>query len=248
MESKEASSFANRFYNKLTAHRTIRICGYGSLILYIGLVGIGVLVAAIFKPPYTIWDNWISDLGANEHTPVPILYDLACIFAGILTIPFHFYLEKYIAPIPRTADELPAPHRWSYRLMSMGFFFSMLGSFFYIGVGIFSADRDYPLTAEFGTHGLCSYGAFGGFAFSAIFVGCAVLFVRQPLIPKPFNYPIGIWGVCGPITVAILNFTGLEGVSGPLLEWSLLFAILGWIVPVLAFTLKYTEKQLHKKE
>lgn len=244
MDKKESTeSWIERVYNKATAPKTIIICGFAVLILYIGLVGIGVLVAALTKPPYTIWDNWISDLGSSDHTAVPILYDLACIFAGTLTIPITLYLEKYLAPIPRITEELPPPHRWSYRLTGIGFFFSMIGSFFYIGVGIWSGDR--AMLNGVNMHEICSFGAFGGFAFAAIFMGLALTISDRKLVPSPWNYILAAYGMHGPILVAMLNMTGIPGVSGPFLEWALLFAILGWIVPLSLFILRHAEKLIH---
>lgn len=243
MNKKESTeSWIERVYNKVTAPKTLIISGIAVLVLYIGLVGIGVLVAALTKPPYTIWSNWISDLGSHDNTAVPVLYDLACISAGVLTIPFIFYLERYITPIPRKEEDFPVPHRWAYRLMSMGLLWSMIGSIFYIGVGIFSADRNIKITPDLGAHDLVSFGAFGGFALAAIFLGFILIFVRQPIVPKPYNYPLGIWGVIGPITVAIFNLIDIPGVPGPLMEWSLLFAILAWIVPLALFTLRHAQK------
>lgn len=241
LESENNVSWVERIYNKMTAPRTVRICGLLVLILYIGLVAIGVLVAATLDPDgYTIWDNWISDLGSIEHTPAPILYDLACIFAGSLTIPFTLYLEKYLAPIPKTAEEFPPPHRWSYRLLGAGFFFSMIGSIFYIGVGIWSGDR--ATLNGIPMHEICSYGAFGGFAFAAIFIGFALMISDRKIVPSPWNYILGLYGIHGPILFAIFNMTGLPGFTGELLEWSLLFAILAWIVPLAYFTLRHTHR------
>jgi hypothetical membrane protein len=247
--AKEMSeeSWIERIYNKITAPKTVKYAGILVLVLYIGLVAIGVLIAAIFGPTgYSVTTHFISALGDSDTTPAPYLYNIACISAGVLTIPFILYLEKQIAPIPRQAGDLPAPNRWNYRLTGMGFFWSMLGSIFYIGVGIFSADRD--AIGDIPMHEICSYGAFGGFAFAAIFLGIALVFTRQPLVPKPYNYPIGIWGIFGPITFAIFNLEGLNGIPSELLEWSLLWAILAWIIPLAIFMLKYIDKQIHNEK
>jgi len=239
-EDREVS-WIDRVYNKLTAPKTVRYCGYLVLLLYIGLLTISVLVAAVFGPGgYSVTTHFISALGDSDTTPVPILYDLACIAAGSLTIPFTLYLERYIAPIPKRPEELPAPHRWNYRLMELSFFFSMLGSIFYVGVGIFSADRD--MVGWIDMHSICSYGAFGGFAFSALFLGIAVTFAHQPIVPKPINYPLGLWGMIGPIMFAVFNLTGLKGWTSELLEWSLLWAIMAWIIPLALYTIRHSHK------
>jgi hypothetical protein len=49
-------------------------------------------------------------------------------------------------------------------------------------------------------------------------------------IPKS----LGIYGIFGPLTVAILNLVD----STPLLEWFLLFSILIWVIPLSLIVLK----------
>lgn len=244
----KSKSWVERLYEFVTNPRTVRVSTYLILGLYIGLVIIGVIIATALDPDgYNVFDNWISDLGSSNHTPAPILYDLACISAGILTIPFHYYLERYLAPLPKTPNDFEKNrvpgHRWSFRLMGAGFFFSFIGSIFYIGVGIWSGDRSelngIPM------HEICSIGAFLGFAFAAIFVGLTLTISDRRIVPSPFNYILGTYGVYVPITVAILNITGFPGATGPLLEWSLLWAILGWIVPLSFFVLRHTHKVEH---
>ncbi|MHA2269537.1 MAG: hypothetical protein ACXAB8_17200, partial [Promethearchaeota archaeon] len=73
----------------------MKLSAFIVMIGYISLLAIGVIVAAFLDPDgYTIWDNWISDLGSIDHTPTPFLYDIACIIAGSMTIPLTFYMEK----------------------------------------------------------------------------------------------------------------------------------------------------------
>ncbi len=200
-----------KFYNVVTNFNVVKYCAMGVMIGYISLLIIGVIVAALLDPDgYTIWDNWISDLGSSEHTPAPYLYDIACIVAGSMTLPLTFYMEKFLAPLPKRAN-IGEQHfsRLRFRLSSFAFLFSLIGNFGYIGVGIFSADRDYDAFSVLGQgpHGIMSY-----------------LALYNTKIPKI----LGIYGIFGPLTVAILNL--IEGTE--LLEWMLLFSILGWIIPL----------------
>ena len=109
---------------------------------YIGLLVVGVIIAYMFggttqRPgTYYIWTNWISDLGASPHTIAPYLYDIACICAGIFTIPFTFYLEKLLVPMPEKPEEYKNTTRLRFRIGSYAFIFGMIGSLAYIGVGI----------------------------------------------------------------------------------------------------------------
>ncbi len=216
-----------KFYNVVTNFNVVKYCAMGVMIGYISLLIIGVIVAALLDPDgYTIWDNWISDLGSSEHTPAPYLYDIACIVAGSMTLPLTFYMEKFLAPLPKRAN-IGEQHfsRLRFRLSSFAFLFSLIGNFGYIGVGIFSADRDYDAFSVLGQgpHGIMSYLAFGGFTFGAFFMGWLIVLYNTK-IPKI----LGIYGIFGPLTVAILNL--IEGTE--LLEWMLLFSILGWIIPL----------------
>lgn len=182
--------------------------------IYLSLLVIGHIVASL-ATNYTIWDNWISDLGGEKYTPAPYLYDIACIVAGSLTIPLFFYLEKFLTP------NLSKTTRMRVRIAESAFIFGILGAISYIGVGIFSEDRNF-----YGLHGLFSELAFGGFAVNAMFTGFFLIFYDTK-VPKL----LGLYGVVGPMTMIILFIV----ISNPLFEWLLLFAILLWIIPLSIF-------------
>ncbi len=219
----------SKFYNKVTSYTFMKYSVLLVLIGYILLLIIGVIVAALFDPDgYTIWNNWISDLGSSDHTPAPILYDIACIIAGSMTLPLTFYMENLLAPLPYYDKTLLRKQHFSrlrFRLSSFAFLFSIIGNFGYIGVGIFSADRNYSFLSILGEgpHDIMSYLAFGGFTFGAFFMGWLIV-LYQTKIPKI----LGIYGILGPLITAILNLI----YSTPLLEWFLLFSILLWIIPL----------------
>jgi hypothetical membrane protein len=216
-----------KFYNIVTNYNVVKFSAMIVMVGYISLLIIGVIVAALGDPDgYTIWDNWISDLGSIDHTPAPILYDIACIVAGSMTLPLTFYMEKLLAPLPKRT-ELNEQHysRLRFRLSSYTFLFSIIGNLGYIGVGIFSEDRNYEwleILGE-GPHGIMSYLAFGGFTFGAFFMGWLIILYNTK-IPKI----LGVYGIFGPFITAIVNL--IE--STPLLEWLLLFSILIWIIPL----------------
>jgi len=216
-----------KMYEFATNFNVVKISAMVVMFGYILLLIIGVIVAAFLDPDgYTIWDNWISDLGSSNDTPAPYLYDIACIVAGSMTIPLTFYMEKLLAPLPKRT-KIRGEHfsRLRFRLSSYAFIFSIIGNFGYIGVGIFSADRDYDFLSVLGMgpHGLMSYLAFGGFTFGAFFMGWLIV-LYDTKIPKI----LGIYGILGPLIIAILNLID----STPLLEWMLLFSILIWIIPL----------------
>ena len=216
-----------KLYNFATNFKVVKLSAMIVMGGYILLLIIGVIIAATLDPDgYTIWDNWISDLGSSNHTPAPFLYDTACIIAGSMTIPLTYYMENLLAPLPKRR-ELKDRHysRLRYRLSSYAFLFSIIGNFGYIGVGIFSADRDYDFLSVLGQgpHGVMSYLAFGGFTFGAFFMGWIIVLYNTK-IPKI----LGVYGIFGPLIVMIMNLID----STPFLEWMLLFSILVWIIPL----------------
>ncbi|MFW9968903.1 MAG: hypothetical protein ACFFDF_01800 [Candidatus Odinarchaeota archaeon] len=225
------NKFRAKLYNFATNFNVVKICAMGVMFGYISLLIIGVIVAALLDPDgYTIWNNWISDLGSSNDTPAPYLYDIACILAGSMTIPLTYYMENLLAPLPkRTQLERKHYSRLRFRLSSFAFLFSIIGNFGYIGVGIFSADRDFKALSVLGMgpHGLMSYLAFGGFTFGAFFMGWIII-LYDTKIPKW----LGIYGILGPLIVTILNLIYGSTSLGPLLEWMLLFSILIWIIPL----------------
>ncbi|MGV9197906.1 MAG: DUF998 domain-containing protein [Promethearchaeia archaeon] len=222
-----------KFHDKITNFSLVKKSIYGVIPGYLGLVVLGVIIAFLFggtrqgPGEYFIWTNWISDLGGSPYTPAPFLYDIACILAGLLTLPLTFYLESKFAPIPENSKDLIKCSRLRFRLASYAFFFSIIGNLGYIGVGIFSEDRNY-----FSLHGITSSLAFGGFSLGAFFLGwMIILYIRD--LP---NW-LGVYGIFGPLTVIILF--GIF--SDPLLEWLLLFSILAWIIPLSLFIIKNEE-------
>ncbi|MHA1300083.1 MAG: hypothetical protein ACTSO9_11745 [Candidatus Helarchaeota archaeon] len=218
-----------KFYEITTDFDFFKKCAYLLMALYFPLLIIGVIVAylgpenyipliwdyifnhgSIRWGRYTIWTHWISDLGSIRYTSAPILYDLAAIFAGALTFPLSFYIEKILVPLNGSRMRL--------RLGSAGWLFSVIGNLGYIGVGIFSEDRDF-----FGLHGITSGMAFGGFTLGAFFMGLVILLYDSDL-PKP----LGVYGIIGPLgTIVIFGIF-----EGPFWEWMLLFSIIAWIVPL----------------
>lgn len=235
-------SWIDRVYNKLTAPKTIKICGYSTMVLFFGLISLGVIVAVAFgSHNYNIIDHWISDLGSIDYTPAPFLLDIAVISAGILLFPFHLYLEKYLAPIPRVPADLPAPPRMAYRLMSLSFFFNCLGSLGMIGVGVFSEDRDIA-----DLHFIFSVLLFGSFAIGAIFLGLRFSFMKQDLLPKPYNFIVGLYGICVPIPVGLIAAFNVFDETGiaKLMEWVIFFVLIGLIVPIFVSSLRHAERQL----
>ena len=212
------------FYDKVTDYKLVKICSLLVVVIYLSLLLIAVLIAVFFGPRgYTIWTHMISDLGGSRHTPVPIVYDIACVMGGTLTIPLAFYTEKVFAPLPKKDGKYHQISRLRFRLSSYAFLFSMIGSLALIGNAIFSEDRNAPLMDFASYHDVVSFLAFGGFSLGAFFLGWLVLLYHTK-IPKI----LGIYGIIAPVTMFVTFLITME----PLIEWCLLFSILIWIIPL----------------
>ncbi|MFW9771949.1 MAG: DUF998 domain-containing protein [Promethearchaeota archaeon] len=217
---KSINKLRANIFEKTINLKIVRICGIIVIVTYLSLLIIGVLVASLLHPGgYSIIDNWISDLGSFNHTPAPYLYDIACIIAGVFTIPITFYLENLLLPIPQKTVKNYT--RLRIRLTSGAFIFGLIGSLAYIGVGIFSEDRSY-----FGLHGVMSELAFVGFVLSAFFMGWFIVLYKTR-VPKL----LGLYGIIVPFTTIIIFLI----FSNELWEWLLLFSILLWIIPLALF-------------
>ena len=231
---KSINQIRAKFYKIVTNYNFIKKSSIIVITVYFTLLLIAVILAAVWGPyGYTIWTRMISDLGGSKYTPAPFIFDIASIFAGIMTIPLTFYIENLFAPLP-TRKNIGEQHfsRLRFRLSSNAFFFSLLGNIGYIFVGIFSEDRNGPLLDFASYHDVVSFFSFTGFAFGAFFIGWIVVLYNTK-IPKLF----GIYGIIGPPTMLFIFLFTREA----LWEWILLFSILLWIIPLIFMILRTSE-------
>jgi len=210
--------FKSRIYdNYLINPQIVKKSIITALIFFFTSITLGVIVAQFDPDGYNIIDNWISDLGSFNHTPMPYFLDYGAMITSIIIIPAMFYMEQNLAPNPLKLNEFP---RMRYRLSSLGFFFMFVGFFGFFNVGLFSEDR----TTSLGLHMFFSYVVFAGLVFSSIFYGLLILFYKTE-IPRV----IGVYASTVPFITGYLILIYFS----PLFEWILLFSLLGWMVPTL---------------
>ncbi len=232
--------WVSRGYMVLTAPKILIICGISVFIFFFGFLGAAIGVANSFQAPYTIWGNYISDLGSLSYTPAPFLFDTALILGGILMIPSFFYLEKYIGEFSLVTKDLPVHMRILYKLRRLNLVFNLIGAISMIFIGIFSVDRDIG-----SVHDIFTAMLFVSFVIGGVFIGVRVL-TKQKLIPKPYNYLLGVYGICVPVPIGITGiviFLGNHPLSH-LFEWIILFTVLGVIIPLQLSALRHATKQL----
>lgn len=197
-----------------------------SMITFFSAIIIGYIVAQFDPDGYNIVNNYISDMGSYNHTPLPYFLDYGAMVTSILLIPIIFYMEYKLAPNPIETGEFP---RMRYRLSSLGSFSMFTGFFGFFMVGLFSEDR----TTSLGLHFIFSHVVFGGIVFSSIFYGLLILFYKTE-IPRL----LGLYMIFFPFLTAVLMVMYYT----PLFEWIMLFALLIWIVPVFGIFLKNLNK------
>ena len=194
----------------IKSHKLVKYSILGAMWTYLILVVLSVIIATGFG--YNIITNTISDLGNSRSTPFPFVFDVACIIAGIITIPYNLFLH--------TTSKSMASSKVIQITSCCGLLSGIIGGIGYLFLGVFSSDRSGPNGM---LHGLCAMLAFSGFVFSILFFSLRfVLHTRG--IPKVF----GVCGVVIPMVILLVNFIQFT----PLLEWMLLLSILLHIVPL----------------
>ncbi|MBA7551997.1 hypothetical protein ES705_44548 [subsurface metagenome] len=66
----------------------------GAMIIYLSLLFMSLLIAV--ENDFSIITHTISDLGNSLFTPAPFLFDCACIVAGIITVPYNYFIRKSV--------------------------------------------------------------------------------------------------------------------------------------------------------
>lgn len=224
---------SRKFYDKITEPKIVKISIYISLATFLPGIITGLLVA-IFNGnlPYSLWLNYISDLGSLKYTPAPFILNVTCTLSAIFIIPLILNLSRlYSSNMSENLDNTKRTYyinkfRRVFGYMGVAFLFvGVFGMFF---VGIFSLDRS-PMDA----HYYFSTLAFGGFAFGAFFTGLAIV-LKKKLFPKT----IGYFMMLGPSTASILFVFCPEPFTRQFLEWVMLFSALGWYYVIVFITLQ----------
>jgi len=200
----------------LKSHKVVKHYILGAMWTYLSLVILSVIIATGFG--YSMISNTISDLGNSGSTPFPFLFDVACIIAGIITIPYNLFLHSTSKSLTKS--------KIIHFTSRCGLLSGIIGGVGYLFMGVFSSDRSGPNGM---LHGLCAMSAFSGFVFSILFFSIRFIFSPQKRAK--------LFGVCGvviPFVILVLNLIQLT----PLLEWMLLLSILLHIVPLNHWSVK----------
>ena len=194
--------------------KTIKSCLMIGVLVYLSLLFGSLIVANLFG--YTILDYTISQLGSSITTPLPLMFDSACVIGGITSILLYCYLSKRIEVL---SFKKSTKIKLIYRFQRYGLLIGVMGSLGIMCIGIFSLDRAGPQGVW---HSIFTYVAFGGFIFSLFTFGI-IIFKFSMEIPK-------ILGINGfvPVISLILYCIFIT----PLFEWIVLISILTSLFPI----------------
>lgn len=157
---------------------------------------------ALYPPPFSPIDNWLSDLGNSSFNPNgAIFYNLGCILTGISLFPFFIGLYKWYR------EEI-----WHKILVIATQIVGCCAAFSLIMIGVFSEDFIEP-------HIFWSE-VFFRLNLLVLIIAAIALFFHSDFIKL-----IGIYG----IIVAIINLLFVYVIGTPLLEWFTVFTALGFV-------------------
>ena len=176
--------------------------------------------------------NVISDLGLDEYNPITIFFDLACVTTGLSLMPFSFYLLHIIKK--GTEDNRIIRNIRSIRICThIAFLSSIAANIGFIGVGIFSLERNF-----LGIHDYSAAIILLGFSFLTFSMGLLIIRYRVK-IPSLF-------GICGFLVTFILLFVYIifrftNFTIAPIYEWIWLFFVIVWTWILIFYVLNKSE-------
>ena len=224
---------AKLIYDKLTTPKVVKISIYISLLSFFPGLIIAIVVAMNYGPiGYSLWDNYISDLGSKVYTPAPFILDLTVIITSIFILPLILNMSRlYSKEMSDNIDNSKKIHYInSVRRISgySGIISLILGILGLFNVGIFSLDRS-PLNI----HYVFAVLTFAGFAFGSFFTGLAIV-LKKKIFPRS----IGFFMVFGPPAASILFLINPQPLTREFIEWVMTFMALIWYYPLVFITLQ----------
>jgi len=223
----------HRIYNTLTNPKVVKYFTFIGLTFFLSAIIIGVIIALIGPPGnYNPINNYISDMGSFNYTPIPYILDFGNMISSILLVPCVFYLEKLLSPLPQNSEDIQEFSRMRLRLGSYGFIWMIIGLIGMFGTGLFSEDR----TTALDLHWTFTIIVFIGFAMTGFFYGLLIVFF-DTIVPKL----LGVYMIFAPSIIAVILFSfGFQ----PIHEWIMLLSLLTWIIPLSLFSLREINKEL----
>ncbi|HDZ18962.1 hypothetical protein LCGC14_0958770 [marine sediment metagenome] len=221
-----------RIYDKITQPKVVKISVYISLLSFLPGLLIGIAVAMNYGPiGYSLWFNYISDLGSKLYTPAPFILDITVIITSIFTVPLILNMSRlYSSEMSDNIDNSKKIHYINLFRRIFGYsgvVSLILGVIGMFNIGIFSLDRS-PMV-----HYFFAVLTFAGFAFGSFFTGLAIV-LKKKIFPRS----IGFFMVFGPPVASILFLINPQPLTREFLEWVMTFMALAWYYPLVFITLQ----------
>lgn len=231
---KEIESVIHSINNRLTQPKIVRLCIIISFALFLPSLLVGSIIAMIWGPQgYSIWTNYISDLGSFNYTPAPFILDFSAMITSIFLIPVVLFFNKMLKTTSNREEGKKEQSEYRY-IRHLGLLFLFIGLIGFFGIGLFSEDRSTAL----GLHYLFSVVVFGGLTLGAFFSG--IYIILEATIFRKF---LGIYMTVIPLSTAILFLITPEPFTKQFLEWLMLFGILIWLLIVDLKMLSYLKHE-----
>lgn len=217
----------DRFYKRLLARKSIRICVYACLVVFFPGLILAISIADEYGPyGYSIINNFISDLGSPNYTPTPYILDIIAILTGIFMIPIFLYMKEILVKGPNRGKKISNDSILIKTLAKLGKIFLILGAIGLIGIGSFDEN--------FFIHEIFAIFAFVGFIAGAIFYG-VIIIIKRTIFPEILGYYMAF----NSPTLLILYFIRIPPFTLPFIEWCILFNIIIWTFPSAIILLRH---------
>jgi len=217
---EKIDNIGHKVYSFLTRPKVVKLTCYAAMVVFLGCLSIGIILAQLDPDGFNFIKNFISDLGSYNHTPFPKFLDDTAIYTALFLIPLTFYMEKELRGAGEEEGSLMRQRLASYGLLTM-----IIGLIGLWGIGVFNED----VGGAFGAiimgldwHQIFSAVVFLGFGSAGLFYGLIVVFYKTKL-PKM----LGIYMIFVPLTLAVIY---LLTIYIPL-EWILLLSLFGYLIP-----------------
>ena len=227
----------NKLYKRILAKKTVRICIYLTFAIFYPGIIIAISLTNIYGPEnFSIFNNFISDLGSPHHTAVPYIFNSIAIVTSIILMPITLYLDEVLYSTPLQRKRGPKM-RFLFKLSSNFAKLSfLLGSIGMLGVGIVNED----FSPNF-IHGIFAGFSFGGFLAGGVSTGFIIVF-KKSIIPKVIGY-IMVFDVLGILILYL--FINFPFITFPFVEWFIFLNIILWFCPITIVILRYQNQCLN---
>ena len=201
-ERQQISTFMSILHSKF-----MKVFLMSGNLLYSVLLFSGLIIGVLYG--YSMIEHSMSLLGSVSTTPLPLLFNLSCIFSGFLLVPLVLILEKHLV-----SDQYPKACKI---INKFGLIIGIMAAIGVIFVGVFSMDISQVL------HNVATGFAFGGLIATVAFFGVSLILYQSTKTKM-----VGFFGLIIP---GIMLF-GWWFFQRAIFEWMMLFSVLIFLIPM----------------